>query len=202
MSAFGRADLAETTAPMENDSARIEFARPEQRRQVRDYMIETFYEVAPLPRAIGLTASLQIDNYLEREVDNMFDCGLSQIYTHKGTGEWVGAGVQAAWTPDPDYDVFPTTSLDWLNVAARVAADVSPDPRRRTVIWRDLHWQLIYHYGQKLARELGKDVIVYAGASHVEPKFRTGQTASWLVNFGALALQHNALFYFLVRQKA
>ncbi len=52
--------------------------------------------------------------------DNMLDAGLGQLYHVVDSGEFVGAGVHAAWKPDPNYDSFDTNAIEWLNTGARL----------------------------------------------------------------------------------
>ncbi len=56
---------------MENNVAMLQFARPEERAAVREYMVRTFYRVAPLPKALRLADSLEVDSYLEREIGQL-----------------------------------------------------------------------------------------------------------------------------------
>ncbi len=51
--------------------------------------------------------------------DNMLDAGLGQLYHVVDSGVLVGAGVPAAWKPDPKYDSFDHNAVTWPKHGAK-----------------------------------------------------------------------------------
>ena len=89
----------------------------------------------------------------------MLSSGLCIDLTDPSSGSRVGAAISTAWRVPPigeDGDDVTVNHRDWLNAAAEVAEAASDDPLERTVIWRDLHFQLIRRMCCRVARREGR----------------------------------------------
>ena len=91
----------------------------------------------------------------------MLSSGLGIYFLDASDDSVVGAGITATWrVPEQQEDqeelLSGVTQREWLNAAADVAQEATRDPLERTVIWRDLHFQLIRHLCCRVARRQGR----------------------------------------------
>lgn len=73
------------------------------------------------------------------------------VYVEGKEDQLVGAIINTAWPVDHTYEFFEADPVMWLNIAAEIAKEETDDPLYSTIIWRDYHFQLIYHTNQVLS---------------------------------------------------
>jgi len=169
--------------------------------KVKRFMLDKFYTSAPIPNAIKLKDTWQKYPYLDDELDLMLDSKASIGIYENSTNRLLASQINTIWNVDPDPAELPLTDPTlWLNVAAEIAQEETSDPFYRTVIWRDYHFQLIYHLVQGHARKLLCDQVMYAGMGFTEPELRK-KGASGIAMFlsGGLewSRQNNSIITFM-----
>jgi len=60
--------LGKTNYQFFKDGVRVEMMKPEQKERVREYMLKTFYNSAPIPSALGLANTVHRFPYLKDEL--------------------------------------------------------------------------------------------------------------------------------------
>ncbi len=81
--------------------------------------------------------------------DMMVDSEVCTVTEDPASKQVVGATINTAWGVDYKYEYFDVDPLAWMNIAAEIAEqECNDDPTLATVIWRDYHFQLIYHIVQ------------------------------------------------------
>ena len=75
----------------------------------------------------------------------MLDSPACIVSVDSSTNKIVSAIINTVWQVDNDFDAFKVDGIEYLNLAAVIAHEVTNDPLMRIVIWRDYQFQLIYH---------------------------------------------------------
>ena len=126
-------------------------------------MLDYFYKEAQIPKVLKLKETYPSYNYLEDELNLMLDSPTCLVSVDLETNKLVAAIINTVWPVDNDFDAFNVNGADYLNTAAEIAHEVTDDPLLKTVIWRDYHFQLIYHKMQGHAQKRGSGYTLYGG---------------------------------------
>lgn len=145
--------------------------RDEEKDMIRQFMLDNFYNSAPVPKALRLRQTLDKFPYLNDELDLMMNSGVCQLTLEAKTDKFAGATINTAWKVDYDYDSFPVDPVDWLNTAAEIAHKQN-DPDYARVVWRDYQIQLVYHLIQGVAQKRKCKYIMYGGMGFSHPQYR------------------------------
>ena len=79
----------------------------------------------------------------------MVDSEVCTVTEDQSTKEIVAGTINTVWEVDHKYEYFGVDPTSWMNIAAKIAEQESgDDPTLAAVIWRDYHFQLIYHLNQ------------------------------------------------------
>ena len=112
---------------------------------VKKFMLNHFYTIASVPKALRLKDTLPAFNYLEDELKLMLDSPVCMVSIDEATNEVIAAIINTVWKVDDSFDYFQVDPVNYLNLAAEIAHEETNDPLLRIVIWRDYQFQLIYH---------------------------------------------------------
>lgn len=161
-------------------------------------MLDNFYEDASVPKALRLKETSPKFEFLEDELNLMLDSPACIACIDLSTNKIVSAIINTVWQVDNDFDAFKVDGIEYLNLAAVIAHEVTIDPLMRIVIWRDYQFQLIYHLLQAHAQKRGADYILYGGMGYVMPEYRGLGFAPLFWSIGAKwAQSNNSLFSFI-----
>ncbi len=169
-------------------------------------MLKHFYTEAPLPAMTKLAKCHPESPYLSQEVEMLLNSGLTQSFRSPRDQKLYGATLSAYWENDPKYKTFKVSAIEWLNTAAKVARDFSQTDAEIIAIFRDLTYQLIYHYGQCVAKQSGKSGVFYGASGFLDPNQRDShiklETAALnLTMLHKAALDHDSVLIMLGTRK-
>ena len=116
-----------------------------EKETVRKFMLDYFYKDASVPKALTLKETCPKFELLQDELNLMLDSPACIVSIDKSTNKIVSAIINTVWQVDNDFDAFKVDGIEYLNLAAVIAHEVTNDPLMRIVIWRDYQFQLIYH---------------------------------------------------------
>ena len=116
-----------------------------EKETIRKFMLDYFYEDASVPKALTLKETCPKFELLQDELNLMLDSPACMVSIDSSTNKIVSAIINTIWQVDNDFDAFKVDGIEYLNLAAVIAHEVTNDPLMRIVIWRDYQFQLIYH---------------------------------------------------------
>jgi len=170
-------------------------------REAKDFMLSTFYQEAPIPRALKLgdpTSIFSFQNsqstklFLEKEMEMYMTSGASicyryslastlhsirffnrQNYLLRLNGKCVAVNFSCVWERNPDYEVLDDRfdATLWHNVAAELAAE-HKIPQEKNIVWRDFQFQHLYNLAHRLMEMNCKSKTLYVGALYFKPELR------------------------------
>ena len=130
---------------IDHKGAQLRSMLQSEKEDVRKFMLDNFYEDASVPKALRLKETSPKFEFLEDELNLMLDSPACIVSIDSSTNKIVSALINTVWQVDNDFDAFKVDSIEYLNLAAVIAHEVTDDPLMRIVIWRDYQFQLIYH---------------------------------------------------------
>ena len=131
--------------PHENKGVLFRSMLSSEKEIVKKFMLNYFYTNASVPKALRLKETLPAFNYLEDELKLMLDSPACMVSIDGATNEVIAAIINTVWKVDDSFEHFQVDPVNYLNIAAEIAHEVTNDPLLRIVIWRDYQFQLIYH---------------------------------------------------------
>ena len=153
---------------------------PNLKNSIKQYMQETFYNTAPIPKALGLsnTSCNYTDSLINDEVNNAVDSGASILFTKatdnvQRTPTIVGCWLNQLWSKNSEYQIIGANARVWHDAAAEIAMN-HPNKAIHHLIWRKLQFLHIYDLAQILLNQMPqKKYVIYLGAGFVDNDLRS-----------------------------
>jgi hypothetical protein len=157
----------------ENDTE-VTFIEKQDSEQVKEFMLRTFYEEAPIPKVLNLSRNCsKTRQFLDKNELNLFiNSGVSLKVKDKSQN-LLGIGFSAAWRQNPRYEIIGADVKNWHNTAAKIAQNYPENERH--LIWRELQYQHIYDLAQRVLIKSKKSLVFYLAMLYLSPEIRSSK---------------------------
>ena len=174
----------------------VRSVEPEEKENVKNYMLKNFYRTAIVPKALNLQSTSPKYKHLSDELDLMLDSRTSFIT--ESNKDIIGAIINTVWPVEKTEQELDLDPVEYLNLASEIACESTKDSDLRAVLWRQLQFELIYHLIQKHARKNEAELVLYGGMGYNSPEIRDkGSTAMFLAGGQQWASLNKTCFTFM-----
>jgi len=147
----------------------------EGRVQVQDLLLDNFYTTAPLPVALELFKERKMTQYLQDELNLLFEGGVSFGVFQ---GQNLAGAIVNLFVEKPSQPTEYVCAKDWLNQAAELA--VSQSSHHPVYFWRNLQFLHLQHFIQHVISEHDAEFGLHICGGARSKEFRGKEKDSFL----------------------